>query len=56
MVLEDESVFTHGRIPAHEFQDTLEVAIVLLQAKANQSRNQARMFEMELDCEFDVFL
>jgi len=56
MVLEDESAFTHGRIPAHEFKDTLEVSIVLLQAKANQSRDRARMFEMELDCESDVFL
>jgi hypothetical protein len=56
MVLEDESAFTRGRIPAHEFKVTLEISIVLLQAKANQSRNRAQMFEMELDCEFDVFL
>ncbi len=56
MVLEDESAFTRGRIPAHELKITLETSIVLLQAKANQSRNQARMFEMELDCESDVFL
>lgn len=56
MVLEDESAFTRGRIPAHELKITLETSIVLLQAKANQSRNRARMFEMELDCESDVFL
>jgi len=56
MVLEDESAFTHDRIPEDEFKDTLEVSIVLLQAKANQSRNRARRFEMKLDCESDVFL
>jgi hypothetical protein len=54
MVLEDESAFTRGRIPAHELKITLETSIVLLQAKANQSRNRARMFEMELNCESDV--
>jgi hypothetical protein len=56
LVLEVESAFTHGRIPAHEFKDNLEASLLLLQEKANQSRNRAQMFALELDFESNLFL
>jgi hypothetical protein len=49
MVHENDSAFAHGRIPAHEIRDALEVSLLLLQAKAKQSRNQARLFEFGFD-------
>jgi hypothetical protein len=49
MVYENDSAFACGRILAHEVRDALEVSLLLLQAKAKQSRNQARLFEFGFD-------
>jgi hypothetical protein len=43
MVSEEESAFSHGRIPAHEVRGSMEVALVLLDAKAAAARHRARL-------------
>jgi hypothetical protein len=53
MVLEELSAFTHGRIPAHEFEKPWRF-ILLLQAKAHLSRHHFLMFEIDVDNCFDV--
>jgi hypothetical protein len=55
MIINNGSSFTPGRTRAHEFKDILEVSLALRQVKATQSRNEARMFELDLDCESDFF-
>jgi hypothetical protein len=40
MISENDSAFSHGRIPAHEFKGAMNVLLVLLQAKANISRHK----------------
>jgi len=48
MVSEELSAFTCGRIPAHEFRETVEVSYLLLLAKARMSRHQFLMFEIDV--------
>jgi hypothetical protein len=48
MVSEELSAFTLGRIPAHEFHETVEVSYLLLLAKARMSRHQFLMFEIDV--------
>jgi hypothetical protein len=54
MISEDDSTFTHGRIPAHEFRESMNVSLLLLQAKSNLSRHQAMIlgscYYMSYDC------
>jgi hypothetical protein len=53
MVSEEVSAFTHGRIPAHEIRESMEVSYFLLQAKARMSRQQFLMFEIDVHNFFD---
>jgi hypothetical protein len=45
--------YTRGRIPAHEFRESMEVSYLLLQAKACMSRHQFLMFEIDVYNFFD---
>jgi hypothetical protein len=53
MVSEGLSAFTRGRIPAHEFHETMMVSFILLQAKARLSRHQFLMSEYDLKTGLD---
>ena len=48
MVSEELSAFARGRIPAHEFRETMMVSFLLLQAKARLSNHQFLMSEYDL--------
>jgi hypothetical protein len=53
MVSEELSAFARGRIPAHEFCETMMVSFLLLQAKARLSRHQFLMSEYDLKTGLD---
>jgi hypothetical protein len=49
MISEEDSAFTHGRIPAHKFRESMNVSLLLLRAKANLSRHRAMIFGIGFD-------
>jgi hypothetical protein len=49
MISEEDSAFTRGRIPAHEFRESMNVSLLLLRAKANLSRHRAMIFGIGFD-------
>ena len=55
MVSEEDSALDHGRIPAHEFRETMVVSFLLLQAKARLSRHHFLMFDIGFEASFDFF-
>jgi hypothetical protein len=52
MVSEEERAFSCGRIPAHEVRGSIEVVLVLLDAKAAVARHRARL--MVFGCDMDI--
>ena len=53
MVSEEDSAFTRGRIPAHEFRETMDVSFLLLKAKARLSRHHFVMFDIDSEATSD---
>ena len=53
MVSEEDSALTRGRIPAHEFRETMDVSFLLLQAKARLSRHHFLMFDIDFEASLD---
>jgi hypothetical protein len=43
MVSEEDSAFSHGRIPAHEVRAAMETSSILLKAKSGAAQHHARL-------------
>jgi hypothetical protein len=53
MVSEEDRAFTCGRIPAHEFRETMDVSFLLLKAKAHLSRHHFLIFDIDSEASSD---